>query len=172
MFCKNDVLHKQLGFEEIKVASYDCASYQLLRELRDNFKHVYISTGATFDDEIETAAQVFSDCKEKFSFLHCVTKYPTQLSDFNLARLKFLEKYSKAVGLSDHSLVSRDGVFATKCAIYLGASIIERHLPLAEDKTKDGPVSVTPKLLKEISLFFSKRKKKRVESILLTGRIF
>lgn len=170
-FARDDVSHaRQLGFEEIKVASYDCASYQLLRELKDNFRHVYISTGATFDDEIRTAARVFHDCREKFSFLHCVTKYPTQLSDFNLARLEFLKQHSNEVGLSDHSLVSRDGVFATKCAIYLGATIIERHFTiLAEDKTKDGPVSITPKLLDEIRLFCLKDKsgqKKELDSVL------
>ena len=170
-FARDDVLHaRQLGFEEIKVASYDCASYQLLRELRDNFKHVYISTGATFDDEIKTAAGIFDGCRDKLSFLHCVTKYPTPLSDFNLARLEFLKQFSNEVGLSDHSLVSRDGVFSTKCAVYLGASIMERHFTiLAEDKTKDGPVSITPKLLRELSLFCSKDKndqKKELDSIL------
>ena len=41
---------KSLGFSEIKVASYDCASYQLIRELCEEFEHLYVSTGATYDD--------------------------------------------------------------------------------------------------------------------------
>ena len=46
-----DIL-KDLGFKTIKVASYDCGSFQLIREISDKFKNL-ISTGATFDDEIE-----------------------------------------------------------------------------------------------------------------------
>ena len=47
-----DIL-KDLGFKTIKVASYDCGSFQLIREISDKFKNLIISTGATFDDEIE-----------------------------------------------------------------------------------------------------------------------
>jgi N,N'-diacetyllegionaminate synthase len=58
-FARTDVAKIQdAGFRAIKVASYDCASYQLLRELAASFDDVYVSTGATFDDEIETAAGV------------------------------------------------------------------------------------------------------------------
>lgn len=150
-----------LGFNEIKVASYDCASYQMLRELNSYFDHVYVSTGATFDDEIHKCAQIFENKPEKLTLLHCVTKYPTALNDFNLSRMQYLQRFTTNIGLSDHSLVERDGVFATKCAIFLGAKTIERHFTiLQKDETKDGPVSVTPKLLKDIHSF---SKKSRVE---------
>ena len=41
-----------LGFKHIKVASYDCGSFQLIKELSDKFKNLIISTGATYDPEI------------------------------------------------------------------------------------------------------------------------
>ena len=42
-FSKADVKKiKNLGFSEIKVASYDCSSYQLIRELIKYFSHLYI----------------------------------------------------------------------------------------------------------------------------------
>ena len=47
---------KEMGFEEIKVASYDCASIPLIRELKHKFKKLYVSTGATYDQEIEKTA--------------------------------------------------------------------------------------------------------------------
>ena len=162
-FTRDDVNHCQaLGFKEIKVASYDCASFQMLRELDANFEHVYVSTGATFNDEIQKCSKIFENRTDKLTFLHCVTKYPTELKDFNLSRMQYLRKFTPNIGLSDHSLVDRDGVFATKCAIFLGATTIERHFTILEkDETKDGPVSILPKHLKEIFDFSFKSREEQ-----------
>lgn len=142
------------GFREIKVASYDCASYQLLRELQSLFDHIYVSTGATFDDEIKQAASILQTIKTDYSLLHCVTVYPTPLDDMNLARLAFLRNYTSNVGFSDHSLVARDGVLASKAAIALGAEVIERHFTiLGASESRDGPVSITPEHLRELAEF-------------------
>jgi sialic acid synthase SpsE len=49
-FSRDHVLElSQLGFDTIKVASYDCASFQMLRELKGKYRHIIVSTGATFD---------------------------------------------------------------------------------------------------------------------------
>ncbi len=144
-FARRDIetILKQ-GFSSIKVASYDCASYTLLRELAANFEELVISTGATFDDEIKMAAKVVAD-HQNISFLHCVTLYPTPLDQMHLNRMIWLKRFCSSVGLSDHSLVSQDGVMASKVAIAMGASLIERHFTILDvDKTKDGPVSIRP----------------------------
>jgi sialic acid synthase SpsE len=138
-----------LGWDEVKIASYDCASWPLLNDLKPYFKHFYISTGATYDEEIKKTAEFMAD--KSFTFLHCVTKYPTKLEDSNLARLKWLRQFTPSIGYSDHSLVARDGILASLAALALGADVIERHFTVLEaDKTKDGPVSITPELLKEL----------------------
>ena len=148
----NDLVEE--GYESIKVASYDCASYQLLRELAVNFKEIMVSTGATFNNEIEMAADVLKEKEVEFTMLHCVTIYPTPINEMHLAKLKWLKNFSKTVGFSDHSLVERDGIFASKAAIALGAEVIERHFTLLEnDETKDGPVSIKPGHLKELANF-------------------
>ena len=55
------------------------------------------------------------------------------------------------MGFSDHTLVSRDGIKAAVAALYYGAEVVERHFTiLDEDQTKDGPVSITPALLKKL----------------------
>lgn len=142
------------GFREIKVASYDCASYQLLRELSGLFEHIYVSTGATFDNEIKYAASILQAAKAKYSLLHCVTVYPTPLEDMNLARLAWLRNYSSHAGFSDHSLVARDGVLASKAAIALGAEVVERHFTiLGANESRDGPVSITPAHMRELAEF-------------------
>ena len=69
------------------------------------------------------------------------------MANSNLSRIQRLKDYSN-VGYSDHSNPSVDGTFASKAAIYLGASLIERHFSiLSPGMTKDGPVSVSPQRL-------------------------
>ena len=141
---------KDMGFEEIKVASYDCASLPLLNNLKNEFNRIYISTGATYDEEIEKAARGLKGFD--FSFFHCVTIYPTPLNEFNLNRLKYLKTFTSEVGWSDHSLVGKDGVLGTIAAIYYGANMIERHFTILDaSATKDGPVSIKPEHLRELS---------------------
>ena len=138
-----------LGWEAVKVASYDCASIPMLRELKDHFKHLFISTGATYDEEIREAAELLKDTS--FSFLHAVTIYPTPLNEFHLVRMEYLRQFTDSVGLSDHSLVARDGIKASLVALSLGAKVIERHFSvLPADQTKDGPVSIDHRQLKQL----------------------
>ena len=88
-------------------------------------------------------ANYLSEVHQDFSFLHCVTIYPTPMESFNLRRMNWLRQYSPEVGLSDHSLVARDGILASQAALYLGADLIERHFTcLPPGDTKDGPVSI------------------------------
>ena len=141
-----------IGFKDIKIASYDCASEPLIRDVSSNFNHIFVSTGATFDKEIRLASSLLKDCD--FTFFHCVTKYPTPLEEFNLKRMNYLRKFTNSVGWSDHSLVKRDGIKGTLAAIFYGADFIERHFTiLPSSKTKDGPISITPKQLKDLVEF-------------------
>jgi len=151
VFTRGDVASVAgLGWEAVKVASYDCASYPLLRDLKANFNHLFISTGATYDEEIEQAAEVLAG--RSFTFLHCVTIYPTPLDQLNLGRLQYLRQFTDSVGFSDHTLVARDGIIASAVALHLGADVIERHFTiLPPDQTKDGPVSINPAQVKTLS---------------------
>ena len=141
-----------LGWDAVKVASYDCASYPMIRELKERFPHLFISTGATYDHEIEATAKILEG--HSFTLLHCVTIYPTPLDELNLARLNYLKRFTPSVGFSDHSLVSRDGIKASIAAMSYGADVIERHFTiLPPDQTKDGPVSINPEQLASLVTF-------------------
>ncbi len=142
---------KQAGFECIKLASYDCSSHFMIKEiLKKNFKTIVISTGATFDDEIEKTCQLMREHGD-FHLLHCITIYPTPLEDANLNRIKYLKKLTKKVGISDHSDPEKTGIKLCVSAVNLGATIIEKHFTiLPKDQTKDGVVSVNPQQLKEL----------------------
>jgi sialic acid synthase SpsE len=159
---------KRLGFEEVKVASYDCASFPMLRELKALFGRIVISTGATFDDELLHAAQIMKG--HDFALLHCVTIYPTPLDQMNLARLNVLRGLAPQVGFSDHSLVERDGIWAAKVAVHLGAEIVERHFTiLGASESRDGPVSIRPEQLADLVEFAGMSADER-EKLLDAGR--
>jgi len=152
-FVRRDVNHlREIGFSAIKVASYDCASFPMIREIADNYHEIIISTGATFDEEIKHTASILNG--KNFSLLHCVTIYPTPLNELNLARMEWLRKYSPNIGFSDHSAVEKTGIVASLAALTLGAQIIERHFTiLPSEETRDGPVSINGKMLKELRSF-------------------
>ena len=150
----------------VKVASYDCASYPMLRELAQYFDEFIISTGATYDEEIEKTAKLMKELGKGFSFLHCVTSYPNTLEMANLKRMDWLRTMTPKVGWSDHTLVARDGIVASKIAIMLGADYVERHFTVFDgSETKDGPISINPALLKELSDFRNLSKDEQKKNI-------
>jgi sialic acid synthase SpsE len=145
---------EDLGWRTVKVASYDCGSLPLIKALARRFESLIVSTGASTDEEVVTTSQYLKASAKDFALLHCVTLYPTPLSAMNLARLSYLGDLAPNVGLSDHSLVARDGVKASMAAIHCGASVIERHFTVLEPgETRDGPVSITKVHLGEIASF-------------------
>jgi N,N'-diacetyllegionaminate synthase len=144
----------QIGFRSIKIASYDCGAVPLIRAVALAFDELIISTGATLDDEIAKTAECLQQMGKPFTFLHCVTIYPTPLDAIHLRRMEFLRQFTPHVGLSDHTLVARDGVKAAMAAIYEGAEVIERHFTiLPAGETRDGAVSITAAHLAELAAF-------------------
>ena len=162
-FTRQDVnIINKIGFKTVKIASYDCASFQLLRDVKKKFNKIIVSTGATFDNEIKKAANILKG--KNFIFLHCVTIYPTPLESINLERINFLKKFTNKVGFSDHSLgFIKNRNLASMMAVYLGAEYIERHITILDkDKTKDGKVSIQPDDIRKIKIFSSLSKSKQL----------
>ncbi|MCH2403732.1 MAG: N-acetylneuraminate synthase family protein [Nitrososphaerales archaeon] len=153
-----------LGFKEIKIASYDCASFPLINDLKNKFNHIYVSTGATHDNEIETTADLLKD--QNFSFLHCVTIYPTPVNKLNLNRIDYLRQFTDYAGFSDHTSPEQNGLDPDIVALWKGANVIERHFTILDpSQTKDGPVSVNPEQLKNI-VEYSKMKSDELSELI------
>lgn len=145
---------RNIGFENIKVASYDCGSLPLIKKLASTFKEIIISIGASYDSEIEATGNYLNSIEKEFTFLHCVTIYPTPLNQLHLNRMNFLKNFTPSVGLSEHTMTSRDGIKASLGAIYSGADTIERHFTvLPEEDSRDGKVSIRKEHLEEIVRF-------------------
>jgi len=166
-FARGDIkMIRDEGFKEIKIASYDCSSYQLIREVIGVFDYIYVSTGATYDDELAKTVEILSSSNKAHALLHCVTEYPTMPRSMNLSRIHLLKSMANTVGYSDHSSRHLPECIASKVAIYLGAEVIERHFTiLPEEDTKDGPVSVTKDNLKNLVEFSRKTKEDQLEDI-------
>lgn len=142
---------RSAGFDAVKIASYDCKSVPLLQEARA-FSDVFVSTGASYDEEIIAAARIFQPAQ--LTMLHCVTIYPTPLDQLHLRRLEWLRTLCPRVGFSDHTSIEKSDLKATLLAIALGAGVVERHFTvLPIDATRDGPVSVNPSQLSQIREF-------------------
>ena len=134
------------GFDAVKVASYDCRSMPLLQEVAAGFDEVYVSTGASYDEEITRAAEVFRP--GQLAMLHCVTIYPTPLDQLHMRRMGWLRGVVPRVGFSDHTKPAETGLRASMLALAEGAEVLERHFTVLEPSaTRDGPVSVSPSQL-------------------------
>tara|TARA_R100000152_G_C6759795_1_gene183771 strand:- start:1085 stop:1537 length:453 start_codon:yes stop_codon:yes gene_type:complete len=108
-------------------------------------KKIIISTGMSSENEIDGAVRVLKDNQlkgQEIAILHCNSAYPAPIEDLNLSCIKTLkEKYGCEVGYSGHEFRLGTSV----AAIYLGATIIERHVTL--DRTmwgSDHMASVEP----------------------------
>jgi N,N'-diacetyllegionaminate synthase len=135
-----------LGLSTVKVASPDLASHTMIKELRKNFDHLIVSTGMSFDDEIEQTGTLLRGTS--FTFMHCVSLYPTPLESVNLARMDWLRSFTPSVGYSDHTF----GTEAAKLAVGRGAAYIEKHFTLSRYLPgKDQAVSCEPHELRQIA---------------------
>lgn len=159
-------LVKETGIRTVKIASYDCASFPLVEAAADNFEHVVVSTGATFDDEIARTAEILAAKNATFTLMHCVTIYPTPMSEMHLSRLNVLQRFTSRIGLSSHPDAETNGIEADKIAMAMGVNAIERHFTVLDrSATRDGRVSILPKDLRRIREFMDMNLKQRRENV-------
>ena len=127
----------------IKIPSAMLTNDELLRGAKLTGKKVILSTGMSTEEEIDHAVTILEEPSgtdfsggepnKNYALLHCNSTYPSPLEDLNLSCIKTLkEKYNCEVGYSGHEF--RLGTSVS--AVYLGASIIERHITL--DRTMWG----------------------------------
>jgi N-acetylneuraminate synthase len=138
------------GMQTIKLPSYSVTNLPLMEHCARFKVPIILSTGGATLGEIEEAVKTVNKYHTKLSLLHCSIKYPTELSECNLAVIKTL-KYAFVnckIGYSDHT---KEVSKAPVQAIYLGAEIIEKHITL--DKKMKGPdhfFALEPKELKKM----------------------
>ena len=117
-----------------KVASFEMTDHPLVAKIARTKKPMIISTGMASLQEIEATIKIAKkNGVKKLILLYCVSNYPSDINDFNLANISILKKKFKcAVGLSDHSKGNLIATLATS----IGAEFFEKHIAL--DNQTDG----------------------------------
>ena len=115
----------ELGMPAIKVASSDLTYLPFLKRVGQTGLPVVLSTGMGTNEEIKTALKtVRSEGNENIILLHCVSNYPSQYHEMNLACINEISsRFKVPVGLSDHTMGNLSGIVAAS----LGAVMIEKH---------------------------------------------
>jgi len=121
----------QYDLPYIKIPSAHLTNIPLLEAAIASGSRVIASTGMSTLKEVDAAVEVLK--RGDFALLHCNSSYPAPLEDLNLKCIQTLkERYDCEVGYSGHEFRLGTSV----AAIYLGATIVERHITL--DRTMWG----------------------------------
>ena len=134
-------------FNFFKLPSAELTNSNLIQNLLKTNKHLYISTGAHSEIEIENA---FKDLpKNNWTPLHCISNYPAKSENSKLGYIKYLSKrWKRDIGYSSHD------EFWEICLLALanGATVVERHITLDKSsKGLDHSSSSTPDEFKRLA---------------------
>ena len=133
---------EELGVGAYKVASHSNTNLPLLAQIASVGKHVFMSSGACTQDELDDAVDAFTSRSCPLTLLHCVSAYPTPAEEANLSLMASLrERYHVPVGYSGHEI----GYLSTLAAVALGATAVERHYTLDKEMIGfDHKISLEP----------------------------
>jgi len=135
-----------------KIASFDVLNYKLLKKISETLKPIIMSVGMSNLDEINSAYDILKSKTSNIALLHCISSYPTNESDSNLASINKLKVlFDCVIGQSDHT----NDIIVPLYAVCSGAQIIEKHFMIdSQMDCADSPVSISEiqmkKLVKEI----------------------
>lgn len=112
-----------------KVASYELLWRDLLCAIAMTSKPLVVSTGMATMAEVSEAVADLRECgATHITLLHCVSAYPTPVSDANLAAIETLRHHEEIpVGWSDHS---RNPGVIHRAVHRWGAPMVEVHVDL------------------------------------------
>lgn len=114
--------------------------------------------------EIEKAYDILMSGTNGIAILHCISAYPTEISDANLSGIYVLqEKFDCVIGQSDHT----KGIKVPLYAVAAGAQIIEKHFMINENmQCVDSAVSITESQMAELV-----KRIREIESIFGGGKL-
>ena len=117
----------------IKIASALLTDDKLLEAACLTGKKIIASTGMSTIQEVDHAVEIMQKNASNFALLHCNSSYPAKIEELNLSCIRTLkDRYGCEVGYSGHEFRLGTSV----AAVYMGATIIERHITL--DRTMWG----------------------------------
>jgi sialic acid synthase SpsE len=116
---------EQLNLAAVKIASPDLVNRVLLRVAAKLSLPLLLSSGGATLSEIDETVGWLREWESPFALLHCVSSYPAEAADANLAWIGELsERYDVPIGYSDHTIDTLGGGLA----VAAGATFVERHV--------------------------------------------
>jgi len=146
--------------KEIKIPSHEIYNTDLIDECCRYFDKLYVSTGASKEDELKKIVKILRDSGKEFVLMHCVSSYPCPDENVNLPRINHLKKFHNKVGFSDHT----PDIQASIYSLSYGVEVIEKHFTIDNDLPgRDNKFALLPKKLNEIYLNIERFKKMKID---------
>ena len=123
----------KLGINIFKVSSGDLENFHLLKKIKTLNKKIILSTGMSEFKSLLKTIKFLNLPKNKIFILHCVSDYPTLLSNTYLGYLNKIKKLNFRFGISDHTTGNEFAI----SSIAMGSTIVEKHITLS--KKMNGP---------------------------------
>ena len=118
---------RKFDCKKAKIASPMLNHTVLLKEVAQDKRHTFISTGMSTIEEIEKAVEIFEQKNCSYELMHCVSTYPMDPQDANLKCISWLrDKFNCNVGYSGHET----NLAISIAAVALGITSLERHVTL------------------------------------------
>ncbi|HEX3101192.1 MAG TPA: N-acetylneuraminate synthase family protein [Pyrinomonadaceae bacterium] len=137
-----------IGMQVWKVASGEVGNIPLLKRISDRGNPVILSSGMSSWQELDGAVELVRQNGNPLAVLQCTSAYPCppELVGLNVLS-EMRDRYSLAVGLSDHS----GNIYAGLAAAALGAEVLEVHVALSKEMFgPDVPASLTTTELRQL----------------------
>ena len=140
---------EDIGVNLYKVASFDVVNHKLLKRITETGKTVIMSVGMANLSEIQDAYKILKEKTDCIAILHCVSAYPTNENDANLAVIASLKsEFDCVIGQSDHTNDIKVPLYAAA----MGAQILEKHYKINDEMDCiDAPVSITEKQMFQLT---------------------
>ena len=145
LFCIHDFDLVHDLCEDVKIPSTEAAQIVMVQKCIDQFRYVFISTGAMPISEYARWASY-----DNVYLLHCVSAYPCEPSCVNLPKFDFVKSLTDNVGYSGHMPNPYDAM----AAIARGAKVVEKHFTIDHDLPgRDNKFALLPEEFAQIKQF-------------------
>ena len=145
-----DVLVDICNAPYIKIASMDINNMPFLKYIARKNVPIVLSTGmATFEEIKQAVVTIEKEGNKNICILHCVSIYPVEVENVNLNNMLMIKNEFPTfdIGYSDHTIGSE----VACAAVGLGASLIEKHFTLNNEKIGwDNQMATEPAEMKEL----------------------
>lgn len=121
-----------------KVGSGDITFKELIVEIAQKNKPIFLATGASDINDVQAATDLILQYNSQLCIMQCNTNYTGSIENFKYVNLNVIRQFAviwpnMVLGLSDHT----PGHSSVLGAVSLGARVIEKHF--TDDNDRVGP---------------------------------